>query len=191
MRMGGVPDRIPEGLIKLTYDEYVGLPNDGKRYEILDGELAVTPAPTTQHQRISRDLQFILHAHARANGLGEVYDAPVDVILAPTTVAQPDLVFVSTECAGIVTQRAIEGPPDLLVEILSPWSLQQDRVTKARLYARFRVPHYWVVDPVARTLEEYRLAGRGYRRAARHQGAATIRTALFPRLDIDFGQVWS
>lgn len=189
--MSAAPDRVPEGVIKLTYDEYVGLPNDGKRYEILDGELAVTPAPTLQHQAVSRDLQFILHAHIKAKGLGVVYDAPVDVILARTTVVQPDLVFVATDRAAILTERAVEGTPDLTVEILSPHSLQQDRVTKAKLYARYGVPYYWVVDPAARTLEEYRLVRRSYRLLARHAGSASIRTALFPDLAIDLSQVWS
>jgi Uma2 family endonuclease len=93
--MSSVPDRVPEGLIKLTYEDYADLPNDGKRYEVLDGELVMTPAPTTAHQAVSRDLLIILHMHVAARGQGAVYDAPIDVILAPTTVVQPDLVFVA------------------------------------------------------------------------------------------------
>jgi len=79
--MSVAPDRVPAGVIKLTYEEYADLPNDGKRYEVLDGELAMTPASTPRHQAVSRNLQFILHAHITASNLGAVYNAPIDVIL--------------------------------------------------------------------------------------------------------------
>ena len=189
--MSSVPDRVPEGLIRLTYEDYADLPNDGKRYEVLDGELAVTPAPTTSHQAVSRNLLIILHMHVSGCGQGAVYNAPIDVILAPTTVVQPDLVFVGAARASIVTKRAIEGVPDLLVEILSPSSVRQDRVTKAALYARFGIPYYWVVDTDARTLEEYALAEVGYRLTATHSGAAVVRTAAFPDLELDLSRVWA
>lgn len=189
--MSTVPSRVPPGLIKLTYDEYVELPNDGKRYEVLDGELAVTPAPTTTHQVVSRDLEFMLHAHTRKTGAGAVYYAPIDVLLAPTTIVQPDLVFVAAARRAIVTERAIEGAPDLVVEILSPSTSRQDRVTKAALYARFGVRFYWIVDPTARTLEEYALAQDTYRLVAVYSGPAVARTELFPDLEIDLSGVWA
>lgn len=188
--MSSVPNRVPEGPIKLTYDDYVELPNDGRRYEVLDGELAVTPAPSTTHQMVSRNLEFILHAHALKTGAGVVLDAPVDVLLAPTTIVQPDLVFIATARRAIITERAVEGAPDLVVEILSPSTARQDRVTKAALYARFDVRFYWVVDPAARTLEEYALAQHAYRLVAVHREAIVARTELFPDLDIDLARVW-
>jgi Uma2 family endonuclease len=188
--MSTAPNRVPPGPIKLTYDEYVELPNDGQRYEVLDGELAVTPAPTTTHQVVSRNLEFMLHAHALKTGAGAVYDAPIDVLLAPTTIVQPDLVFVTPGRQGIVTERAVEGAPDLLVEILSPSTTRQDRVTKAALYARFGVRFYWIVDPAARTLEEYALALDSYWLVAVHSGPVVARTELFPDLDIDLTGVW-
>lgn len=178
------PDRVPSGPIKLTYDDYAGLPNDGRRYEVFDGDLAVTPAPSPKHQAVSRNLEYVLHTHTLASGAGAVYDAPIDVLLAPTTIVQPDLVFIAAARLGIVTERAVEGAPDLVVEIVSPSTARQDRVTKAALYARFGVRFYWVVDPDARTLEEYALAAQGYELVAVHSGGAVARTALFPRFDI-------
>jgi len=128
--MATTPDRIPEGRIRLTYEDYCDLPDDGLRYEILDGELEIRPSPNIDHQRVSRDLVRILQAHVEARGLGEVFDAPCDVLLAATTIVVPDLVFVSGARAALVTKRAIEGAPDLLVEILSPSSTRRDRHTQ-------------------------------------------------------------
>jgi len=188
--MSLVPDRIPPGRIKLTYDDYVGLPNDGKRYEILDGELSVSPAPMTQHQIASINLTMLLYQFVRSHRLGRVLEAPTDVILAETTIVQPDILFVSAERASIITDRAVEGPPDLVVEILSRWTARQDRTTKATLYARFSVPHYWIVDPEERTIELYEIERDSYRLATKESGAATIHPALFPGLEIPLAEVW-
>ena len=188
--MSRVPDGIPPGPIKLTYEDYAELPDDGRRYEILDGELEVSPAPSTRHQGVLGNLFWVLHGHVRERGLGSVYCAPIDVILAPSTVVQPDLVLVAAGKAAIITERAIEGPPDLAVEILSPWSTHRDRVAKAALYARYGIRQYWVVDPDARILEVYELEGAGYRLVGRHESAAIVRTALLPDLEIDLGGVW-
>ena len=188
--MSRVPDRVPPGPIKLTYEDYVGLPDDGRRYEILDGELEVSPAPAPRHQAVLGNLLWILHGHGQERGLGRVYCAPIDVILAPSTVVQPDLVFVAAGREAIVTERAIEGPPDLVVEILSSWSVLRDRVAKAALYARYGVRQYWVVDPDTRALEIYEADGAEYRLVGQHEGAAKVRTAVFPDLELDLGRVW-
>lgn len=156
------PMRIPEGKIILTYEDYVGLPNDGKRYEILEGELAVTPAPNTKHQTASVNLTATLRDHIRERDLGRLFHAPVDLILEPTSILQPDLLFVSKARQSIITDRAIEGAPDLVVEILSPSTSRNDRVTKAQIYARHNVPAYWIVDPEQETLDIYLLDGSSY-----------------------------
>src|SRR3990172_12492877 len=132
---------LPQGKIVLTYDDYRDLPNDRNRYEVLDGELSVTPAPSKRNQRISVRLYLTLAHHVLANQLGDIYAAPTDLILTPTTVVQPDLIFVGNDRLHIVTERAIEGPPTLLIEILSPATHQTDRLTKAQLYARYQFPH--------------------------------------------------
>jgi len=103
---------------------------------------------------------------------------------------QPDLIFIAAGRESIVTERAIEGPPDLAVEILSPWSGRRDRVAKAALYARHGIRHYWVVDPDARLLEAYELESAAYRLVVKYEGAIRMRTALFPELEIDLGRVW-
>jgi len=175
-----------------TYEDYVELPDDGRRYEILDGELEVSPAPVPRHQGVSRNLLFILHGHVQERRLGSVYSAPIDVILAPATVVQPDLVYVASGRESIITERAIEGPPDLVIEILSSWSVGRDRGKKAKLYARFAIRHYWIADPRARLLDLYESADHGrYRLVGRHEGAARVRSSLFPELEIDLARVWS
>jgi Uma2 family endonuclease len=189
--MGRVSDtfeRLPPG--KLTYEDYVELPDDGRRYEILDGELEVSPAPRPRHQGVSMNLAALLHVHVREHGLGIVYCAPIDVILARDSIVQPDIVFVAAGRESIVTERAIEGPPDLAVEILSPDSERRDRSAKAGLYARYGVRHYWIVDPVLRTLETYELDDGAYRRVAMHEGQAKARVAPLPDLEIDLARVW-
>jgi len=145
----------------LTYEDYRALPDDGRRYELLEGEIQVAPAPSTRHQLISRNLEFLLHAHARERRLGEVMDAPVDVILDRGTVVQPDLLFVSSARLGIISERGIEGAPDLAVEILSESTQAIDRGAKRQLYARYGVLHYWIVDPASRSLAEHVLSGSG------------------------------
>src|SRR5438132_4535687 len=148
--MSRLPDRIPPGPIKLTYEDYVDLPDDGRRYEILDGELEVSPAPAPRHQAVSLNLVWILHGHVQERGLGSVYYAPIDVILADTSIVQPDLVFIAAGRESIVSSRGIEGAPDLAVEILSPWSVRRDRVAKAARYARYDTRPYWRADRDAR-----------------------------------------
>jgi Uma2 family endonuclease len=187
----GTVSASPPVRVVLTYDDLRATPDDGRRYEIMEGELAVTPAPSTTHQRISRNLEFVLHAYVTQHELGEVLDAPVDVILDRTTVVEPDLVFVARARASIITERAIEGPPDLVVEILSPSTEQRDRGAKQQLYGRYGVQHYWRVDPVARSLTELVLSGASYVLRATHLAdAEPFRSALFPDLAVDLATIF-
>ena len=128
--------------ILLTYRDYCELPDDGRRYEIHDGELSVTPAPTPRHQRLVGALYRILHAHVRSHGLGEVFLSPLDVILSDIAIVQPDVVYLERSRAGAVSSRGIEGAATLAVEILSPWTAAIDRQRKRQLYARYGVPFY-------------------------------------------------
>lgn len=189
--MSTFPQSIPPGKISLTYDDYCLMPNDRNRYEILDGELSVTPAPGTTHQKISGHLYRILANHVVANQLGEVYAAPTDLILAPTTVVQPDLIFISNDRRHIITQRAIEGSPNLLIEILSPTTHRMDRLTKAQLYAKHQVPHYWVVDPDQRTVEAYELLVDHYDLTTSARDAEVFAPSLLPGFSIQLSDLWA
>jgi Uma2 family endonuclease len=185
------PQSIPQGKILLTYDDYCLLPNDRNRYEILDGELSVTPAPRTRHQSVSSHLHRILANYVVANQLGDIFPAPTDLILAATTVVQPDLIFIGNDRRHIVTERAIEGPPSLLIEILSPTTHRTDRLTKAQLYAKHQVPHYWLVDPDQRTLEAYELAIDHYDLVASARDAEVFVPLLFPGFSIRLTDLWA
>ena len=174
----------------LTYEDLVNLPEDGRRYEILDGDLVVTASPITRHQRVSRNLAVALHLHVREKGLGEVFNAPIDVLLDRHTIVVPDLVFISTARSSIIQRHGIVGVPDLLVEILSPSTAERDRDTKAKLYARFGVDHYWIVDAESEELQVYMRDGASYREPVIHRGRAVVRAAPFADLALDLGAVW-
>jgi Uma2 family endonuclease len=168
----------------LTYHDYAALPDDGRRYEIHDGELSVTPAPSPQHQICAANVFRILDGHVRSNGPGVVLFAPLDVILSDSAIVQPDLVYLASDRLGAVSRRGIEGPPSLVVEILSPSTTMVDRETKRRLYARHDVPDFWLVDPDARVIEAYRLEANGYTLALHASGSAPVDPPPFPGLGL-------
>ena len=146
---------------KLTYEDYASLPDD-ERCELIDGELMPMPSPKEIHQRLllllgASWLWFVLE-----RGLGAVYTAPFDVILSATNVVQPDLIFVSSARAHIITEDNIRGAPDIVVEILSPSTAGYDRTTKRNLYARHGVREYWLIDPYAKTATVLTLGANGY-----------------------------
>ncbi len=186
-----IPMTISEGKIIFTYEDYAAIPNDGNRYEILEGELAVTPAPNLKHQTVSINLIVLLSQHIRKKDLGKLYHATVDLILESTSILQPDLLFVAKARQSILTNRAIEGAPDLIVEILSPSTSRTDRVTKAHIYARHRVPAYWIVDPEQEAVEVYLLNADSYRLAATLQGDAPMSMPPFTNFTLAAKDIFS
>jgi Uma2 family endonuclease len=174
-----------------TYEDFVALPeDDGMRYEILDGELSVSPTPTYRHQQISARLLMILGAHVQANGLGEVVTAPISVVLAATSVVQPDIIYIANERSGLVSARGtVDGGPTLAVEILSPSTSRNDRGKKKQLFERYGVPHYWIVDHEARAIEVY-VATDGVYGAADRRTDDLVDLPPFPGLRIDPAQLW-
>ncbi len=138
-----------------TYQDYLDLPEDGKRYEVINGELIMVAAPNTSHQIASRNIEFDLFQFVRENHLGQVFDAPFDVVLSETTVVQPDLIFIATENSGIITEKNIGGAPDLVIEILSPYTAYYDLLEKKELYATHHVREYWIVDPQKQWIEVF------------------------------------
>jgi Uma2 family endonuclease len=173
---------------KLDYDDLAHTPDDGRRYELLDGALLVSPSPRPLHQRVSKRLQRQLEAYFEDKGLGEVFNAPVDVILTMHDVVVPDLVVVTTPPQ--VTDRAIEGAPALIVEILSPSTRARDRKLKAERYAALGVAHYWIVDPVRKTLECYRLEQARYAPVLASESPARVSHPDWPGLTIDLAAIW-
>ena len=178
----------------LTYRDYAALPDDGKRYEIHDGELIEMSAPTPWHQIVLLNLATALDAHVRARTLGRVLVAPLDVILSDrpgeTTILQPDIIFLDRTRLGLISQRAIEGPPTLAVEILSPSTAMIDRTRKRQLYARYRVPNYWLVDVDARDIEACVLRSGEYVLAARVSGAEPVDLSPFVGLGLVPASLW-
>lgn len=187
--MTAVKPRIP-----YTYDDYRTLPEDlSRRYELLDGDLFMVPAPTTRHQRILRKLLGILDRHVTAERFGEVFVSPVDVILGQgdaREVAEPDIVFIAAPRRDIVKLHGIEGAPDLVVEILSRGTGDRDRGYKFKLYARHGVREYWIVDPDARTLEVFTPGVEGFVAAACLGAADTYSPALLPGLTVPLAEIF-
>jgi len=142
----------PKPWIKFTVKDYMSTPDD-KRYQLLDGEMILAPSPTERHQTIAMHLALALQQFVSEHSLGRVWFAPLDVVLSNYDVAQPDILFVSNERSGIITEANIQGAPDLVVEILSPATSQYDRGYKQVLYGRHGVREYWLVDPESETVE--------------------------------------
>ncbi|MCE2539414.1 MAG: Uma2 family endonuclease [Acidobacteria bacterium] len=164
---------LPNPRIKFTYVDYVNAPED-KRYELLDGDLVMTPAPGEIHQRVSILLGWRLIQFVTENGLGRVYVAPFDVVLSDTDVVQPDLLFVSNERAHVITPANVQGAPDLVVEILSPSTAERDLTFKRRLYARHGVSEYWIVDTTARSVTVLLLREAGFEVAGEYGAGETL-----------------
>ena len=136
---------------KLTYADYLET-SDDERYELLNGELILSPSPKEIHQYISSILHIMIGTFVRERSLGKVYYSPFDVVLSDTNVVQPDILFISNERADIITPDNVQGAPDLVVEILSPATAERDRTVKLDLYATHGVKEYWIVDPDAKTV---------------------------------------
>ena len=169
-----------EVIPKLTYDQFRQLPDDGKRYELVHGEVHVTPAPATRHQAIVQNLSGNLWPFVIKNHLGEVWTAPLDVRLSGETALQPDLIFISNARAGIIRENWIAGPPDLIVEVLSRSTAAYDRATKLPIYGDAGVPEAWLIDSQAKTVEILKLQGKKYFVEATLAGDQVLRSNLFP-----------
>jgi Uma2 family endonuclease len=149
----------PERLI--TYADYVTFP-DEPRLEVIAGEAHVVPSPNRRHQGLVVRLASWIHGHLEAHGGGEIYVAPFDVVLTDIDIVQPDLVYISEQDMGVLTEANVRGTPTWAIEILSPSDPSRDKKLKLGLYERTGVPEYWIVDPGAATISVYRLEGDSY-----------------------------
>lgn len=174
-----------------TYADLEAMPEseDGRRYEIIDGELIVTPSPIPFHQSLSLEATIRIAGVVRSGDLGRVLTAPVDVTLADGAVVVPDIVFVRRDRLDIIGPKAIEGPPDLIVEILSPSTKRRDQVAKKALYARNGVREYWIIDPEARTLGIFALRGDRFEPLPGNDGV--VRSEVLSGLAIDVAALFA
>jgi Uma2 family endonuclease len=146
-----------------TYADLLDTPDDGKRREIIGGDLLVSPAPTADHQRVLRRLILLLSCFEHESQAGELFVAPFDVVFGPNDVVEPDLVFIASDRGRVPgKQNKFEGPPDLVVEVISPTSRRIDFVKKMALYARGGVPEYWIADPEYQTFFVHTLESESY-----------------------------
>ncbi|HEV8578310.1 MAG TPA: Uma2 family endonuclease [Thermoanaerobaculia bacterium] len=177
---------------KLTYEDYLLFPDDGKRHEIIGGEHFVTAAPFVRHQRLVGTLYFHIRAFLRLHPFGEILLAPTDVILSPHDIVQPDLFFISNERGPIVTEANIQGAPDLVIEILSNSSRRLDEVLKRKAYEEFGAREYWIFDPVRKTTQVWERTDEGLRRRTLLSAAAgdILTTALLPGLEIPLEEIF-
>lgn len=175
-----------------TYDDYLKLPNDdGFRYQVLEGYLVKEPAPYVQHQRTSRRLQRALEDYfLKIDPKGEVFNAPTDVTLSDVNVVQPDLLYVPSHLISMIDERRINGAPHLVIEIVSLSSRAQDRIKKFGIYERMQVPHYWIVDYEAETIECYGLQNDFYVLRSAATSGEELTHPDFPGLQISLSHLW-
>ena len=147
---------------RLTYDDFLLFPDDGKRHEIIDGVHYVTPSPNRRHQRLVGRLYLEIARHLESHpGLGEVFLAPFDVVLSRFDVVEPDLLFIAGDQPEILTAQNVQGPPALVIEVLSKSTRKRDAQTKRRLFERTGVREYWLVDPELDTVQVFRPSPEG------------------------------
>jgi Uma2 family endonuclease len=176
--------------VRYTYNDYLLLPED-KRHEVLDGELYMVAAPNIRHQSVSFNLEVALFRHCKNKKLGRVLHAPCDVILSEEDVVQPDILFVRQERSGIIGEANLKGPPDLVIEILSPATRSRDLELKRKTYARFGVQEYWIVDPDAETVEVLVWGETGYVTVGKHGKSECLSSSLLPDLRLALAEVFA
>jgi Uma2 family endonuclease len=179
----------PQG--QWTYDDYARMPDDGQRYEIIEGVLYIVPSPGESHQNADVNFTSILVTHVKTAGLGRVYVAPFDVELPHGVVVQPDILVVLNAKPGIITPSRISGTPDLVVEVASPGTATYDRSTKRQAYARAGVPEYWIADPHAETIEVLVLEEGRYRSRNAFGGAASVPSRVLSDLSVRVEQFFA
>ena len=176
---------------RLTVRDYLAIPEDDEnRYELIDGELYMAPAPTWEHQESIANLVSTLRDFVRANGLGRVVPSPVDVYLSNEDVFQPDIVFVSVERLDIIHSSGVHGAPDLVVEMLSPSTERRDLTIKRERYEMFGVREYWLADTIGKTITVLRLRDGVFELVGVFGEGMTVETPLIPGLVVDVSEVF-
>lgn len=171
-----------------TYSDYYKL-DDDKRYEVLEGELIMTPAPLYIHQKIQSKLGFILQNYVNEKNIGEILFSPLDVVLSKTNVLQPDIIYISNDNRKIIQKRGLFGPPDMVVEIISPSTTHRDLQVKKTIYEKFNINEFWVAYPDEKILENYIIKDMRYELFSSVITTGIIKSqALNDELEI--GNIW-
>lgn len=174
----------------MNYDKYCLLPEDGYQYEVFDGELVMTPAPIPKHQQIILTIATLLNLFVEQNKLGRVYVAPIDVLFDKFTILQPDILFIRESRLHIVGEEAIEGAPDLVVEVLSRNTLRKDRVRKLDFYSQFGVLEYWIVDPIQKNVELYERKGEDLKLSCIFSVQEILESGVLPGFQLPVARVF-
>jgi Uma2 family endonuclease len=179
--------------VKLTYDDFVLFPDDGKRHELIDGEHYVTPSPNNRHQRVSFNLTMLIGGWLETHPIGRLYYAPFDVVFSRFDVVEPDLLYMSKERAvEVLTDANVQGAPELVIEIGSPGTRKRDETIKRTLYERAGVQEYWIVDPDIDVVRIYRRAGKRFAPpvARSRESGDVITTSLLPGLELPLARIF-
>jgi len=192
--MAGIQDqRAARAAVKLTYDDFVHFPDDGKRHELIDGEHYVTPSPDIRHQGILGNLYLLIANWLEEHPIGRVYVAPLDVVLSSLDVVEPDLLYLSNErAAQVITPLHVRGVPELVVEIASKGTRKRDETIKRRLYDRAGASEYWVVDPAINVVRVFKREGDRFGRPQElsREASDLITTTLLPGLQLPLTRIF-
>ncbi len=176
----------------LTFGDYKTFPdNDGIRKEIIEGELFMTPAPSTKHQRILGKLFILLSNFVEENNLGEIFLAPYDIVFSDINIMQPDIIFITKVNFKIITELNVQGTPDLLIEILSPSTKVNDRLFKKQVYEKFGVKEYWIVDPEKESVEIWELKNKKFQLALKAGKKQMIKSQVLSELTIELTKIFT
>jgi len=175
--------------VKFTYEDYEQLHQD-KRYELMEGEFSMVPSPGWSHQTVSKKLFRILDDYITSRKLGEICYAPLDVVLSDEDVIQPDILFISKERSHIITEKNIQGAPDLVIEILSPATVGRDKGLKRKLYAKYGVKEYWIVDLENKRVEVMTLGEKGFETTQVYQAGDSLNSTLLKEFSLKLEEIF-
>ena len=191
--MSRVSNEMRPAGMKLTYDDFLLFPDDGKRHELIDGEHYVTPSPNMRHQRISGSLHLLIGNWLEEHPVGKIFYAPFDVVMSNFDVVEPDLLYMSNErAADVLTAQHVRGAPNLVIEIGSPGTRKRDETIKRRLYERKGVSEYWFVDPDLDVVRVYRLEGGQFARPVElsREAGDVLTTSLLDGLTLPLTRIF-
>ncbi|MGH2567724.1 MAG: Uma2 family endonuclease [Bacteroidota bacterium] len=176
--------------VKYTYQDLLTTPDDRNRYEIFEGDLVVTPAPSADHQIAVSNLHRLFSNFVAEQNRGRVLTAPMDVYFDEETVVEPDILFIAKDRLSILEKHRVNGAPDLIVEVLSPSTEDRDRGFKFKRCAQEGVKEYWLVDPEKHFLEVYTLTSKGYELLGKFSGEQAVKSKVFSELEFPASEVW-